>query len=104
MGDIPRYENASEEPLDIIAANECIYENTLTTSRFRRLFNELADQRAALRDCEAATWMTALERFTQTMNDHCKGGAGVIELGCLDYDKWLRVNLLAAKAREGRDG
>jgi len=40
----------SDEPLEIIRANECEYDpGSLSTRRFRRLWNEIVDLRAELK-------------------------------------------------------
>jgi hypothetical protein len=45
-----RYPNASTEPLEIIRANECEADPSLTTKRFQALWNEIERLRSALAD------------------------------------------------------
>jgi hypothetical protein len=57
---VERWNNASDEPLDVIERNECTPDPfSLCTKRFRRLFNEIA----YLRTAQQGDWIAVTERL-----------------------------------------
>lgn len=59
------WQGASDEPISIIEANECQQFNSLATSRFRRLINEIAALQAQLSGARNA----ALEEAIDSVDD-----------------------------------